>query len=110
MDHKVDGKIAFLGKTQPRFIRHVASLHTSKYLARHNGQYLLIKHAIDIACPRFTYQACLRQSRQQGIVAGERDTMLPYAEMNLYTKLCVVSLPTGKRITWPHSVAEQSPL
>jgi type VI secretion system protein ImpG len=33
-----------------------------------------------------------------------------YAEMNLYTKLCVVSLPTGKRITWPRSVAERSPL
>ena len=33
-----------------------------------------------------------------------------YAEINLYTKLRMVCLPTGKRITWPHSFAERSPL
>jgi type VI secretion system protein ImpG len=33
-----------------------------------------------------------------------------YAEMNIYTQLRIVCLPSGKRITWPHSFAERSPL
>ena len=33
-----------------------------------------------------------------------------YAEMNLYTQLRIACLPSGKRITWPHSFAERSPL
>jgi type VI secretion system protein ImpG len=33
-----------------------------------------------------------------------------YAELNLFTKLTIVSLPSGQRIDWPKSRAERSPL
>jgi type VI secretion system protein ImpG len=32
-----------------------------------------------------------------------------YATMNIYTKLVVISLPTGRRITWPDNKAEGAP-
>ena len=32
-----------------------------------------------------------------------------YATMNIYTKLVVVSLPSGRRITWPDNKAEGAP-
>ncbi|SAK97359.1 type VI secretion protein [Caballeronia arationis] len=33
-----------------------------------------------------------------------------YAEINLFTQLAIVSLPTGKRIEWAASHAERAPL
>jgi type VI secretion system protein ImpG len=33
-----------------------------------------------------------------------------YAEINLFTKLSIVSLPSQKRTLWPRSKAERSPL
>lgn len=33
-----------------------------------------------------------------------------YAEMNLFTKLAIVSLPSGQRIEWPKSKTGRSPL
>jgi type VI secretion system protein ImpG len=52
--------------------------------------------------------------------AGEGDVMLfgellhrffaMYAEINLFTKLSIVSLPSQKRTLWPRSKAERSPL
>lgn len=33
-----------------------------------------------------------------------------YAEINVYTQLRIVCLPSGKRIIWPHNFAERSPL
>jgi len=52
--------------------------------------------------------------------AGEGDVMLfgemlhrffaMYAEINLFTRLSIVSLPSQKRTLWPRSKAERSPL
>ncbi|HEY4297386.1 MAG TPA: type VI secretion system baseplate subunit TssF [Paraburkholderia sp.] len=52
--------------------------------------------------------------------AGEGDVMLfgellhrffaLYAEINLFTKLAIVSVPTQRRIEWPRSKAERTPL
>jgi type VI secretion system protein ImpG len=52
--------------------------------------------------------------------AGEGDVMLfgellhrffaMYAEINLFTRLSIVSLPSQKRTVWPRSKAERSPL